>query len=192
MEYAISHSQGAAELNSKVQVLTFFVSVDTLSYILPPNSYRMVQLCEFPLQYRTISFLGYAHVVSEICLPDILEFTRPTVASRYSTGGWVVGILFCIFSAVLLRNFCIFSDISGAGNVSSAARSLQLRPDSSFEDSWQTSKSSHLNIWKGIHRNACSFIVGYSHRWEDRWFGVDKKEWWWPIDDKHDAVQRQY
>ena len=92
MEYAISHSQGAAELNSKVQVLTFFVSVDTLSHILPPNSYRMVQLCEFPLPYRTTSFLGYAHGVSEICLPDILEFTRPTVASRYSTGGRVVGI----------------------------------------------------------------------------------------------------
>ena len=189
---AISHSQAATELNSEVQVLTFFVSVDTLSHVLPPNSYRMVQLCEFPLPYRTTSFLGYAHVVSEICLPDILEFTRPTVASRYSTGGWLVGILFCIFCAVLLRSFCIFSDIPGAGNVSSAARSLQLRPDSSFEDFWQTSKSSHLNIWKGIHRNACSFIVGYSHRWEDRWFGVDKKEWWWSIDDKHDAVQRQY
>ena len=163
IENDISHSEQASELNSEVQVLMLFCTVGTPSHLLL-RSYRFVQLLVFPRPYHTASFLGYAHVVSEICLPDILEFTRPTVASRYSTGGWVVGILFCIFSAVLLRSFCIFSDIPGAGNVSSAARSLQLRPDSSFEDFRQTSKSSHLNIWKGIHRNACSFIVGYSHR----------------------------
>ena len=98
IENDISHSEQASELNSEVQVLMLFCTVGTPSHLLL-RSYRFVQLLVFPRPYHTASFLGYAHVVSEIWLPDILEFTRPTVASRSSTGGRVFGIFvtFCCF-----------------------------------------------------------------------------------------------